>query len=158
MKTRAVAVVILALLAAGVGPLQGGDDTKDAAIKKDRKLYKGAWRVVSLERDGIKADYVAAQWKIIVVNEADGNWKIEFNGKEVARGTSTIDPTERPKIIDLVTTDEAFGLRETTLGIYEIDKDTRKVCLAKPGERRPTAFASKPGSGLTLVTFKREKP
>jgi len=47
--------------------------------------------------------------------------------------------------------------RKTFLGIYEVKKDSRKVCLAEQGKERPTEFSAKPGSGHTLAVFKRVK-
>jgi uncharacterized protein (TIGR03067 family) len=95
--------------------------------------------------------------KIVVVNKADGSWTIEVDGKDISKGTSTIDPTKKPKTIDIKAT-EGTSAGKTTLGIYEIDKDSRKVCYGKPDGERPTEFSSKPGSGHTFVTLKREKP
>jgi uncharacterized protein (TIGR03067 family) len=156
MRTQPVIALALALLATCLGLVRAGDDAQNEAIKKDRKLYEGTWRVVSLEVDGNKTADEDAQ-KIVVVNKADGSWTIQVDGKEVAKGTSTIDPTKKPKTIDL-TTSEGDAAGKTALGIYEIDKDSRKVCIAKPEEERPTEFSSKAGSGHILVTFKREKP
>jgi uncharacterized protein (TIGR03067 family) len=147
----AVAVVV------GVAGLRllRADDANDEAIKKDRKLYEGTWRVVSLEVDGNKVADEDAK-KIVVVNKADGSWSIRVDGKEVAKGTSKLDPTKKPKSIDLTAT-EGDAAGKTALGIYEIDKDNRKVCIAQPGKDRPTEFSSKAGTGHILATFKREK-
>ena len=41
---------------------------------------------------------------------------------------------------------------------YELDGDTYRYCLAPPGKPRPTAFASPPGSGLSLGVSRRQKP
>jgi uncharacterized protein (TIGR03067 family) len=72
-------------------------------------------------------------------------------------GTSQIDPTSKPKNLDfLIATGPDKG--KTCLGIYEIKENCRKLCYASPGKDRPTEFSSKPGSGHTLVIFKREKP
>jgi uncharacterized protein (TIGR03067 family) len=154
MKTQTIIAGALTFLIAGFGSLDAGDDAKDEAIKKDRKRYEGTWRVASLVIDGTE---VAEADKILVVTKADGSWLVKFDGKEVAGGTSTIDPTAKPKAFDLKVT-QGPSAGKTVLGIYEGEQDSRKLCLANPDERRPTVFASKPGSGLTLVTFKREKP
>lgn len=135
---------------------RAGDDAKDEAIKKNWKLYDGTWPVVSLNVDGNEVPEEDAR-KIVVVNKTDGSWSIQVDGKEVAKGSSEIDPTKKPKTIDIKTT-EGSSVGKTALGIYEINKDTRKVCYGKPDEARPTEFSSKPGSGHTLVTLKREKP
>ena len=155
MKAFTSIAVVVALGFVGLDCLQA-DDAKDDAIKKDRKLYEGTWRVVSLEVDGNKAADEDAK-KIVVVKKVDGSWSIQVDGKVVAKGTSTIDPTKKPKTIDLTIT-EGDDAGKSALGIYEFGKDSRKVCIARPGKDRPTEFTSKAGSSHILATFKREKP
>ena len=117
--------------------------------------YEGTWQVVSLEIDGNKTDEQDAK-KITVVNEADGKWRLEVDGKVIARGTSEIDPTKKPKAIDLTET-EGDDKGKTALGIYEIGDDERKVCYAKAGMERPDDFSAPAGSGRILAVLKRLK-
>jgi uncharacterized protein (TIGR03067 family) len=155
MRTFGIMTLALVFSFGGLSFLRADDDAKEKAVKKDRKLYEGTWRVVSLIVDGNEVPEDDAK-KITVVNGADGSWSIQLDGNEVSKGTSTIDPTKKPKTIDLANV-EGADAGKTALGIYEIDKDSRKVCYAKPDAERPTEFSSKTGSGLILVTLKREK-
>ena len=141
------------LLFLGCGFLLAAGDTKDDAVKKDRKKYEGSWQVVSLEVDGNKTNEEDAL-KITVINEADGMWRIEAEGKVVARGTSEIDPTKKPKTMDSISTGPDKGKK--TLAIYELTGDTLKVCVTV-GATRPTTFTPKPGSGFGLSVYKPEK-
>ena len=154
MRLHALLALSVGLLFALTAPLTA-DDAKDEAIKKDRKQYEGTWQVVSLEVDGNKAAEKDSK-KITVINEADGTWAVEVEGKVVARGTSEIDPAKKPKAVDLKAT-EGDSKGKTALGIYEFADDTRKVCLAQPGKERPTEFSSTAGSGHTLSVLKRVK-
>ena len=130
-------------------------DTKEQAIKKERMRYAGTWQVESVEVDGNKlSDDQAKAFKVI--NELDGKWRIEQDGKVVARGTSEIDPTQKLKTVDLVQT-EGEGKGQTILGIYEFSGDTRKVCLAQAGNDRPTEFAASAGSKQILAILKKVK-
>ncbi|MEX0727768.1 MAG: TIGR03067 domain-containing protein [Planctomycetaceae bacterium] len=124
-----------------------------AAVKKDRKLYEGTWRAVGLTVDGNKAADADAR-KITVVNDANGSWTLHSEGKKVGEGTSTIDPTQTPKTIDLTTTDDAGNVK-TYLGIYEIFETTRRLCFAPEGKPRPTEFSSAAGTDVILVEFER---
>jgi uncharacterized protein (TIGR03067 family) len=143
----------IALLFAVTASLTGAGDDKDEAIQKERKKYQGTWQVVELEIDGNKTAEEDAK-KFTVVNEADGKWRIEVDGNVVARGTSKLDPTAKPKAIDLTMTEgESSG--KTALAIYELGDDTRKVCLAQPDKERPTEFAAPAGSGHILAVLKR---
>jgi uncharacterized protein (TIGR03067 family) len=147
-KLTITALVVSVLLFSG---LVWADD----AIKKDRQLYAGTWQAVSAEANGNKVPEEDAK-KIIVINKEDGAWTLEVEGKVVARGTSKIDPTKKPKTIDLTET-EGEDKGKTFLGIYEVGKDSRKVCLAESGKERPTEFSTKPESGHILAVFKRVK-
>jgi uncharacterized protein (TIGR03067 family) len=78
-------------------------------------------------------------------------------GKTVAKGTFKIDATKSPKEIDVL--DESGAKNERTkLGIYQIDGDTYKFCLARAGKPRPAQFTSVVDSGHALGVSKREGP
>jgi uncharacterized protein (TIGR03067 family) len=133
----------------------GEGDAKDEAIKKDRKQIEGTWRLVALEVDGNKAKEEDAK-KLTVVNGSDGTWSLRSEDKEISKGTSTIDPTSKPKTIDFIPT-EGQGKGNQYAGIYESGEKTRKLCFAPVGKDRPTEFSSMPGSHYILVVFEREK-
>jgi uncharacterized protein (TIGR03067 family) len=87
-------VVIAATSACALGA------DKEDSIRADRALLAGEWRVVSVEANGnTNADPMAA--RVTIVNELDGKWSLLANGKTIAEGTSTIDPTTSPKTIEL---------------------------------------------------------
>ena len=140
-----------------VAMIAAADDAKDKAeaIKKDRKLYEGTWRVVALEVNGDKSADMDAR-KLSVVNGADGSWSLRSEGKEVGRGRNILDPSKKPKAIDLIVI-EGDKDAQTVLGIYEITEKTRRLCYVPPGLERPTEFTSTRGSERVLVTFEREK-
>ena len=126
------------------------DDTKDKVIKKDRKSIEGTWRIVALEFNGNKSTENDAK-KFSVVNGSDGTWSLLSAGKEISKGTSTFDPTKKPKCIDF-TPNEGGGKNNHYLGIYELGEKTRKMCFAPPGKERPAEFVSVPGSEIILIT------
>lgn len=130
-------------------------DANDETIKKDRKLIEGTWRIVSLEINGNESSDEDAR-KLTVVNGPDGTWTILSAGKEVAKGTSSFDPTKKPKTIDFTIT-EGGGKGNVHRGIYELGEKSRKLCFAPSGKDRPTEFSSTAGSEHILVTFEREK-
>lgn len=137
-----------------MGGLAGADDPRAEAIKKDRKEIAGTWRAIALEVNGDVAEKQDAR-KITVVNGSDGTWTVLSDDQEISRGTSTIDPLENPRTIDITVTD-GDGAGNLYLGIYELAGNTRKLCFAPPGEKRPTDFYSSPGSQHIFVTFERE--
>ncbi len=155
MKRSFLALLVVGVVFTAMATLASADDSKEEAIKNDRKQIEGTWRIVALEVDGKKAAEEDAK-KLTVVNGSDGTWSLRSEGKEISKGTSIFDPTKKPKTIDFTPTvgddkDAKF------LGIYEIGENTRKLCFAPKGKDRPTEFSSKPGSENILVTFQREK-
>lgn len=131
------------------------DDAKEEAIKQDRKQIEGTWRIVALEINGNKAREEDAR-KLSVVNGPEGTWRLLSEGKEVARGTNSFDPTQKPKTIDFTIT-EGEGKGNVYQGIYELGEKTRKLCFAPPGKDRPTEFTAPSGSEHVLVIFEREE-
>jgi uncharacterized protein (TIGR03067 family) len=78
-----------------------------------------------------------------------------------------VDPTPNPKTIDILG-DRLFNVYKmpskgmTCKGIYSLEEDTWKICLALVGKERPTDFASKPKSGHVVIVMQpylvRTKP
>jgi uncharacterized protein (TIGR03067 family) len=153
MRNRTIGLSALGLALIAVAAITTADDAKDEAIKNDRKLIEGTWRVVALEVDGNKSPDEDAR-KITVVNGPDGTWTLFSDGKEVGKGTNSFDPTKKPKTIDFTQT-EGEGKGNSFLGIYELGENTRKLCFAPPGKDRPREFISMPGTDQILVTFER---
>lgn len=131
------------------------DEALEKAIKKDRAMIEGKWTVTALTVNGNKSSEDDAR-KLTVVNGNDGTWSLWSEGEMVAKGTSTIDPSAKPKTIDFAVT-EGGNEGETHLGIYQLRKNKRKLCFAPAGKDRPTEFVSKPGTEHALVVFERIK-
>ena len=154
MKSSICGFLVAGALLTALATINAADDAQNKAVKKDRKHIEGTWRAVDLEIDGTKATEEDAK-KLRVVNGSDGTWSLFSEGKEISKGTSTIDPTKKPKTIDFTPT-EGEGKGNQHFGIYELGKNSRKLCFAAPGKERPTEFSSAPGSDHILVTFERE--
>ncbi len=156
MKHPFFELMVVGLLFTAFDPIAWADDAKDEAIRKDHKLIEGTWKIIALEVNGNKAKEEDAR-KLTVVNGSDGTWVLYSEDKEVTRGTSTIDPTKKPKTIDFMAT-EGNDKDKKHLGIYELGEKTRKLCFAAPGKERPSEFSSPADSGIILAVFEREKP
>jgi uncharacterized protein (TIGR03067 family) len=143
------------LLAAGWAAGQAGDadkDKKDKAIQDDRKALEGKWKVVAVEIAG----------KPYPPKMGPGN--LEFKGDRFLAfqpGISyRIDPTKKPKHIDLI---GMLGKKELiTRGIYSLEKGelTLAIPLAQPTQEgeapRPADFG--PGDKeWPIVVFKSKR-
>jgi uncharacterized protein (TIGR03067 family) len=147
---RLVPVPLLAfcLLTATYLAVRAGEDAKDP--------LQGVWAAQSVEADGKPAPA-----------EAVKRMRFTFKGdKLLVRGNHdddreeecpcTVDPKQTPKHLDFTPPKE----QKAVLGIYELKGDELKVCVrhASSSEGRPTEFATKAGSKLVLIVFKKQKP
>jgi uncharacterized protein (TIGR03067 family) len=150
------AVIFVVIAAASACALAADTIDKEEAIEADRSLLAGEWRVVSIVANGnTNADPVVA--RVTVVNGLDGTWSLLSNGKMIAEGTSTIDPTTSPKTIDLKSrrgsVENARGTHYH--GIYEVHETTRRLCFVPADKPLPESFAGGRETGQILVTFER---
>lgn len=116
--------------------------------KPDAKPYLGTWRMVAVIVDG--KDLSPGSSTLNIVTE-DG-WTVTTNGDVYSKGTSKRDP-QFPNHSDVIYVEGA--LAGTTL--KQISKIEGDVMIACAGEKRPTAFTSKAGSGHTLSIWIRVK-
>jgi uncharacterized protein (TIGR03067 family) len=150
-----VAVLAIVSLFAVVRSQAASDETKEEAVAKDLQAFQGTWRLSSKEEDGKKFSEEEIK-DVIGTIDGSGNVSVRRGDKVVNEGTVKLDPTKKPKTIDVTFTGgERKG--KSVLGIYEIERDTFRVCVARPGDERPTEFSAKAGSGHILIVYKREK-
>ena len=138
------AVTLFVVLAA-----HGGDD---AALKKEKAALQGVWKVVSFETPaGKKEDLVGATLEF----DKDGKGITYSKDSETKKGTFKLNPAGKPKEIDITQGDDK-NIRE---GIYQIDKNTLKICLCPDGssDGRPNEFAVNDGKKYVLITLEKAK-
>jgi uncharacterized protein (TIGR03067 family) len=138
-----------------VGLLLAAEDKTDDA-ERDLKLLQGQWRVVSVERDG-RVDDLKDKKDMTLVIDKDV-FSLREGGVVGIKGTCRLDPSRRPKAIDIKVT-EGSGTGNEVAGIYKIDNDGMIWRVAYDDkEARPNEFTTKAGDKHILVTFKRDKP
>jgi uncharacterized protein (TIGR03067 family) len=134
-------------------------EADDKAISAERKAMIGTWVAVGGEAKGKKLtkDELPLQWtfraggKAVFANRTTGT-ESPF--------TYTIDPSKKPKAIDITYEGPIAALKNTKqFGIYKIEKDKLTISLTSPGateKDRPKEFTTKTG-GVLLMTFERAK-
>jgi len=136
----------------------GGGAVKDKeaafAIQAELGRFEGSWRFDAVEFEGKEMPLDGFKG-IRLVLKGDRFTMVE--PAATYGGNYVVDPTARPKTIDVTFTDGPEK-GNSCYGIYELDGDTYKVCIGLTGKPRPTEFASTPGSGHVLEVLKREKP
>jgi uncharacterized protein (TIGR03067 family) len=126
--------------------------TEGDAAKKELAKLQGTWQLLSAETDGKKLP--EEQVKQIRVVIKDEKHTVYFGEKVVAEGVAfKVDPTRSPKEVE-----DTLRDGRKIRGIYELDGDTLRSCVAPPDKDRPTEFAGGKGSGSTLRVFRRVKP
>ncbi len=128
----------------------------DASDDGDAKQLQGTWYTLSVESHGRKVppERILAKGVRLVV-EGD-RWTLkEAEGDPDKEFSVRLDPAKKPAAVDIVYRTGA-NKGKTSLGIYELGGGTFRVCVAEPGEPRPTKFSG--GGADTLEVFGREKP
>ncbi len=139
MRKQVMALIGFCLVAGGVAG-QGG--------KGDKALEGPTWSIVAFEKGGKKED---ATGKGFTATFTGGKLHLSKGGGDTKDGTYKIDPTKKPKQIDMVVENE------TVKGIYEIKGDTLRICGTAKGDPRPTEFKTGADSPALILTFSREK-
>jgi uncharacterized protein (TIGR03067 family) len=150
MRGIEAAIISMLALALCIGALwlaRGPEPSDQAAMA-------GSWVPVFAERDGtrLSAEEIAG----ITLRVDFSGRAIVTRGDQVSfEGVLELDPTRNPKQFNAVQGGNGEG-EVVTLGIYQVDADTLKLCSAAPGQAtRPTEFAAKAGCGLFYRVFTR---
>jgi len=120
-------------------------------VSADLKRLQGEWHITSLEMDGHQMPSDVFSGGRISVKKSVFT---SMGMGSTYEGSVTLDESKSPKTFDLLfTAGPEKGNRN--LGIYELDGDAWKICLATRGPNRPKNFATKPGDGVALETLTR---
>jgi uncharacterized protein (TIGR03067 family) len=140
---------LFVVLAAGL--LVGADDK---AGTKDQDRIQGTWAVTSAQRGG-KAVDMAAEGHIPKEFVFDGEKVTLRAGERAHEGTFKLDPDAKPKSITLTSKEDAG---RTIVAAYRLEGDTLTLCVDEANmQERPKEVASKEGTRLVVVVFKRAK-
>ena len=143
---RQMLLLAVALALALSSPSAGGD------AKDDAKKMQGTWVPKSGELAG--KPFPDETLKTIKLVIKEGKYTATV-GTESDEGTFKLDPSAKPKAID-ITGNGGPNKGKTIPAIYELTDDTLKVCYNLGGKDRPTEFKTKEGTQLFLVTYKRD--
>jgi uncharacterized protein (TIGR03067 family) len=147
---RAVVAALVAAVAVGIA---GAGEQKS-----DADAIRGKWKVVSAkETAGFEDNIDVAEYKDSVWTFAAKEFAIA-KGKAETKLAYALNPTQKPKEIDLGKDLAGKGEDRPFLGIYELDGDRLTICYTV-FNARPTDFSM--GKGIAaikrLVVLKRQK-
>jgi len=118
---------------------------------RDIDLLQGTWALRSLEMGGRQMPAAMLSSSRFII--AGDRFVATGMGAEYA-GTLELDSSALPRRLDMKF-DAGPEKGNTNLGIYELDGDTWKMCLAMRGSVRPATFDSSSGSGFAFEIFTR---
>lgn len=121
---------------------------------QDIDLLQGAWTVTTLEMDGRQVPSGMLGGARIVVQ---GDRFTSTGMGATYEGTLELDASSTPRQINMKF---SVGPEKGNInpGIYDLQGNTLKLCLATRGDARPSSFASAPGSGVAFETLTRGEP
>jgi RNA polymerase sigma factor (sigma-70 family) len=148
-----------------------GDDAPKSfkAYGEEIKRLAGTWEQVSLVVDGAEVPLAKGAKARITISGPGTKFTVQVGALPVSpvvssaiapqgEGHFVFNPNLTPKWVAVY--HEAKGGPDRQVpwtGVYELDGDTLRMCLAPPGKRRATKLESKEGSGLSLEVWKRVK-
>jgi uncharacterized protein (TIGR03067 family) len=147
-----------------VGFVVAADAPSGDKTKAEMKKLEGTWKVVSLELAGKPLPPEKARLGLLIIK--GDKLTLTERGKDAKGGktmTFKIDPTKKPKTLDLRITrgEESVDWK----CIYSLKADELKICMPlarKKGEKGPANTHVRPdsfetaGKPLMLITAKRE--
>ena len=117
----------------------------------------------------VEAERLRGKWKVVVNEVASGatdttdrNYSVTFRGDQYIwildgevqqKNEFRLDPSKSPCHLDLF--GKLRGNDAIFLAIYELQGNTMRLCLAHPGEARPSDFTTKDNHERSLYTMKR---
>jgi uncharacterized protein (TIGR03067 family) len=120
------------------------EKAREEAANRDRERLQGGWRFVAGQREA----------SLIVSGD---QYTMRFRNGDHYEGTLTLDPTCRPRAMDLTIDDGPVEHRgKPVVAIYQFDGDHLIWCPAPPGDtRRPEAFPTTDNSQALCLIFRR---
>ena len=120
-------------------------------MQDDLKLLQGTWTVTNLKMEGQEMpDEMVGDAQIVIKGD-----RFTSTGMGVVyKGRLLLNATVDPRHVDMKF-DAGPEKGNTNFGIYKLDGDMWKLCLATRGPVRPKKFASPAGSGFAVQTLTR---
>jgi uncharacterized protein (TIGR03067 family) len=124
-------------------------------VRREEQALDGNWRLVSAEQDGRlmpaqQANDFSLTFKKGKFTSYQGGNKLGGNKQT---GAYTLDPTKKPKTIDIVP-DAGPDKGKSWSLIYIVEGNTLRICCRAIGEDRPASFDTKDQKGVTLMVFR----
>ena len=126
-------------------------DNDEAAM---RKKLAGTWRGFAVEGTGERADQGPVKLEVTITEKEISALK---DGKEdMGAGTYKLDLSQTPMSLEGTRT-RGMGPKGTFFGIFKLEGETLKWCVANPRYPRPTEFRTVKGQFLLILKRAEKK-
>ena len=119
---------------------------------KEREKLAGTWQGFVVNGKGENPNAGPVKLEVIIAGDKMTAKDLQSGNKSMGEGTYKLDLAK--KTID-PTGNAGPEIGKSYLGIYSLEGDTLKWCVANPGKARPTQFVTK--TGQFLLILKRQK-
>jgi uncharacterized protein (TIGR03067 family) len=129
-------------------------DEQNKAVGRERTLLDDTWKLAGGERAGQALAEKEFNGSTFAFDQVRFAW---VRGDDTTRGTYSLDLYRRPKVLRLSYWDGRHQKWIFQSGVYELEADRLRICLAPPGavgEELPVGFATKENR-CTLYTLQR---
>jgi uncharacterized protein (TIGR03067 family) len=133
--------------------LMSEPEASDDAAGQELDRLQGAWRAVAVEVDGWPVPpHLFRDARLVIAGSRFTLHNPLPDAEQNEAGSFTLGPGKTPRELH-VTLEGGRVVRE----IYELSGDTLRVCYPVGGGGPPAEFRTGSGSGLSLVTYRRER-
>ena len=154
---RTAGGMVMGVLAFANAPSEQGGNPDPIAVKQEKaeksSKFEGRWIVVSGAVDGDGQD-MPRETKFHI---SKGKFTLEEQDGNKQEATYEADTTKKPYQIDFKPTQGKDKTSKVHKGILIFEESMLKLCLARPGDDRPTEASSEEGSGHILLVLEPAK-
>jgi len=127
----------------------------DAPAEKPDPALNGNWQVIASQENGKDMPAAELQKMALELRLADGRYTVSAGVADIDAGAYSTNGKTNPKSID-VTPEKGPNKGKKVPSIYKLENETLVICYGFSG-KRPTEFATTPGSQLMLLKYTRAK-
>jgi RNA polymerase sigma-70 factor (ECF subfamily) len=135
-------------------PVSAGGPARSAPLPPadDKTLLQGAWIQVSVQVDGVEIPHNQEDFQFVF----SGNRLLaRLHGQDRAEYAFALQSDQKPKAIDItLVTMPPKG--KVLNAVYELNGDVLKLCFPGNDSKRPPEVASRPETGIVLITLHRQ--
>jgi uncharacterized protein (TIGR03067 family) len=143
MRTGLIAAAVLGVLCLGG---QASAQTAEEKLRREHEKLEGTWYVVRAEAEGTPIP--PQEYRALRLTFKNGQFTARRGKDDSDEGTYTIDPTRRPKTMDVTP-----RRGRPQLAVYELTGNTLKICSDTSGKERPEGFETRDQPGYTLMVL-----